>query len=208
MCAIIGSFNKDKLRELIELNSYRGNHSYSLSEYNPIMGNLKIIERNLGEFKFNLLSKLSKDLYYIAHIQAPTTEDKNFGNIHPHKHLNSLLWHNGIIKEDFIKIMQDKLDISIQEKWDTALLNKWIYYNHSLSEVDGTFSCLKYDGVNLYLFRNQISPLFIDEYWNISSTKFDNSQSTKPNKVLLMDFKNKKLKGLKNFKTKNNPYFF
>ena len=33
MCGIVGSFSKTKLKELIELNSYRGNHSYSLSEY-------------------------------------------------------------------------------------------------------------------------------------------------------------------------------
>lgn len=206
MCAIVGSFSKTKLKELIELNSYRGNHSYSLSEYDVKTGEARVLARELGEFNFNLINELTPSRYYIAHTQAPTTGEQSIENIHPFKFNNSLLWHNGIIKEDCILEMQDKLET--KQGWDTALLSEWVFYSRDLSEVDGTFSCVKYIYNNLYLFRNEISPMFIDGEWNISSTKFENSTSTPPNEVLYMDFDSKELKSVRSFTTKENPYFF
>lgn len=206
MCAIVGSFDKTKLKELIELNSYRGNHSYSLSEYDVKTGETRVLAQKLGKFDFNLINRLTPSRYYIAHTQAPTTGEQSTDNVHPSKFHNSLLWHNGIIKEDCIREMQTSL--KTEQKWDTALLSEWVFYSRDLSEVDGTFSCIKYIYNNLYLFRNEISPMFMDKKWNISSTRFDNSVSTPPNEVLYMDFENMELKNVRNFTTKENPYYF
>jgi glutamine phosphoribosylpyrophosphate amidotransferase len=212
MCAIVGSFDKDKLKELIELNCYRGNHSYSISEYTLKTKSL-FTTRGLGDFPFEILKELKEGKYYIAHTQAPTTDAKSTSNIHPHRFNDDyMLWHNGIIKESFVKKMQNQLNTA--EKWDTALLNEWVYNKYDLGEVDGTFSCLRFDKGKLILFRNEISPMFIDKDFNISSTKFKNSNPTPAGKELYMRFNvNSKsdigvLVEMGEFKTKENPYFF
>jgi hypothetical protein len=84
--------------------------------------------------------------------------------------------------------------------------NSW----ESLQQFDGTFSCLYYDRdtLKLYLFRNEISPMFIDEDFNISSTKFKDSKETEPNKVFKLDITRKLSQEVYSFKTVENPYFF
>lgn len=213
MCAIVGSFNKDKLKELIELNTYRGNHSYSISEFDPIEREINIIKRGLGGFDYSIFEELTDNKYYIAHTQAPTTNAKTIDSVHPSEFDGTFLWHNGIIKDYFVKEMQSKVMIG-KGDWDTALLNKWVYFNNPLDEVDGTFSCLRYSMGRLILFRNEISPMFIDDKFNISSTKFKNSNPTPAGKVLYINltrsdkFKGKDLVEIGEFKTKENPYFF
>ncbi len=206
MCAIVGSFDKAKLVELIKLNTYRGSHSWSLSEYDLKSGNVDT-KRGLGDFDESALDSLTEGNYYIAHTQAPTTDAKSDDNIHPSKYEDSLLWHNGIIKDYFVTKMQDGLNRPHQP-WDTALLNEWVSKGMALDDVDGTFSCLRYRKGQLTLFRNEISPMFMDEDWNLSSTKFEGSKPTKPGVKLWMDFEFKKLEEIKAFKTKENPYFF
>jgi hypothetical protein len=79
----------------------------------------------------------------------------------------------------------------------------------ALSRVNGTFACVMYNfGLNLYTFRNEISPLFIDDDMNISSTKFDNSRPIDPNIVWRMDLKQHKMYPEAYFETLENPYFF
>jgi len=207
MCAIVGSFDRDKLKELIELNSYRGNHSYSLSEYDITTNNITIVDKDFGEFNYGLIDNLTEGNYYIAHTQAPTTSAKNKECIHPSQFLNSYLWHNGIIKEDCIRMMNKELGTN--EDWDTKLLHVWENsYGKKLDDIDGTFSCLMTHGTQVTLFRNEISPMFIDDELNISSTKFQNSYPTPPGEMLLINFKNKKLTKCFEFKTKENPYYF
>ena len=43
MCAIFGSFNKRKFTKLAEKNGYRGSHSYSISIYDPIKKDIRLI---------------------------------------------------------------------------------------------------------------------------------------------------------------------
>ena len=52
MCAIVGSFNRDKFEELIELNTYRGNHSYSFAEYDIKNRKFNNLVRDFGYFDF------------------------------------------------------------------------------------------------------------------------------------------------------------
>src|SRR5574343_406577 len=199
MCGIFCSFSKDKLIELAKLNSYRGEHSYSV--YNTDTLELK---KDFGSFD---ATKISSG-HSICHVQAPTTTEKTYDNIHPSEVDGTYMWHNGIIKEFSITELQKNL--STDEKWDTKLLHESFLINYeSLSTINGSFACVCIENGSIYVFRNEISPLFIDENLNISSVKFDGAVSLDPNVVFELDLKAKKLinTGLK-FKTLENPYFF
>ena len=206
MCAIVGSFDRDKFEELIELNTYRGNHSFSLAEYDINNAKINLIEQSFGYFDYSLLDNITTGNYIIGHVQAPTTDSKDKESIHPSIIDNTYLWHNGIIKENCIEEIQTVLSSKI--KWDTKLLHKYILEDKNLSNIDGTFSCLYSNGSGLYLFRNEISPMFIDNKFNISSTKFEESTSTHANNLFIIDFHNFELITKKEFLTKENPYFF
>lgn len=205
MCAIVASFNKNKLIELIKLNSYRGSHSYSYSTISD--DGLSVIVQALGSIDPDIIDIDKTGAYGIVHIQAPTTDATSTDSIHPAREHYTALWHNGIIKASHVKKMQTKF--GSDTNWDTQLLLRAINKSRDeLNDVDGSFSCLWHDGVGTYLFRNSISPMFYDKELNISSTKFDGSLSTPANKILQLDFKAKALYNDGEFKTVENPYFF
>lgn len=216
MCAITGSKNLDILKELISLNSYRGSHSYSFSLYNMYTGHLHVIKKKFGTINVDELA-IPSNCYGIVHIQAPTTDARTDQFIHPATIPNVTnefpfyaLWHNGIIKEDIVKEYSRECSTS----WDTMMilhmLNRSQINWEVLNKFDGTFSCLLYDGLDntLKLFRNQISPMFIDSDMNISSTKFEGSEETEPDVVFELDLNDNKLLQVGSFKTVENPYFF
>ena len=206
MCAIVGSFNKDKLAELIELNSKRGSFSYSFCVLD-MNYDVLFSKKDFGKFDNSLLEhNYGTYVYYIAHIQAPTgglIQDVN--RIHPAIMGNKRLWHNGIIKDYYVKKMMVKYD-SLNE-WDTTYILTEL---DNIEDIDGTFSCLLLDeGKSLTLFRNSDSPMFIDDSLNISSTKFKDSYSTQPYSFIDIDLKNKNNKIIKEWISKHSsPYFF
>ena len=215
MCSITGSKDLKKLKELIELNSYRGVHSHSITVFDPggvvdtmfIPFDILYQKKGLGPLIFDDhdLSEY-KDAYYIVHQQAPTTESKNSNAIHPAIHNDNMLWHNGIIKHKQVESLQDKFTTKCN--WDTMLLLKHLNEYDTPNDIDGTFSCVLYDGDQLSIFRNEISPLFYDSELNISSTKFENSKRLEPNKMFLMSVPNNTLVKYNEFKTVENPYYF
>ena len=204
MCAIVGSFDKDTLIKLIELNSYRGSHSYSFSSISN--GILTVHKKEFGKIDPSIIS-LEKGSYGIVHVQAPTTEAKQLNSIHPAEEENTRLWHNGIIKADHVKKMQARF--GNDTSWDTELLLRAINTSKDeLNDVDGSFSCLWSDGAGAYLFRNDISPMFYDDKLNISSTRFEGSWPTPANKILSMNFSRMQLNTIGEFRTVENPYYF
>jgi hypothetical protein len=200
MCALTGSFSKFKLEELYRLNAYRGELSYSLSAFNFEKRKIRLdtIMQDSDKMPKGLISDLAEgdNMYYIAHSQAPTTSTNN---IHPAVYGDAMLWHNGIIKQKTIP----------DNTWDTLwLLEQIMYYGwSSLSRIDGTFACILYNGGELFVFRNDISPLFYDKDLNFSSTKFEGGMSLEPNKVFRVDLTNKQLSVVAFFETHENPYF-
>jgi glutamine phosphoribosylpyrophosphate amidotransferase len=169
MCALFGSSNKELFLELAKLNSYRGNHSYSVSTYDFCAVDVRV--KALGEFVMPDIDAL----YYIGHTQAPTTEAKSTSSIHPSVVEHSYLWHNGIIKEHQVKKWQKSLNLL--EPWDTKLLHQLLYSGNAtevLSEADGSFACVWFMEGSLYLFRNANCPLYTDGM-SYSSTEFTNS---------------------------------
>lgn len=223
MCAIFGSFDIEKLRELKDLNAYRGEISGSLTLFmQDIVTTIKIFGEITPEhFKtLHNLNFIEGDYFYLGHIQAPTTEAAADESVHPaiyHNGYDKLtsLWHNGIIK-------QRELDRINKENnshyvWDTQMLCESITNNgfESLSDIEGSFACVYVESdidsrrATCYIFRNEISPLFVDDQLNISSTKFEGSHSLEPGKVFKLDIVNRKLIDTNiRFKTKENPYFF
>lgn len=200
MCAIVGSFSKDKLQELYKLNSYRGESSYSFSAFDrtrePMLQYVYKHKGKMPDDYINSTYQYNDKTYFIAHSQAPTTDTDN---IHPAVYGNAMLWHNGIIKQKEIT----------SGTWDTAwLLEKIIDYGwSSLSDIDGTFACIMYYGNELFVFRNEISPLFVDSDLNISSTKFDGSISLNPNVVYKLNLEHEFYEPVAYFETKENPYY-
>lgn len=209
MCSIIGSHSKDKIRELAELNAYRGQHSHSVYVFGSYTNKILYSHKGLGPL--NIDDHKLPIGYIICHQQAPTTDNKDLSSVHPAQIGDDLLWHNGIIKSHEIKRLQNYLESSCT--WDTKLLLQYLVNEdtEALHCIDGTFSCVWYDGANIILFRNAISPMFIDNDANISSTKFDNSESISPNKSWLFNTKAVNIKDMldlcSTFETVNNPYF-
>lgn len=200
MCAITGSFTKHKLKDLYRLNTYRGELSYSLCTFRYTENAVELGTLMQDNYKMpdTLIDSLPVygNTFYVAHSQAPTTSTNN---MHPAVYGDTLLWHNGIIK-------QKNLD---GREWDTLVLLQSIvdYGWSSLSRIDGTFACMMYRGDALFVFRNEISPMFYDDELNFSSTRFENCKSLEPNKVFKIDFNNKTLQPVAYFETINNPYF-
>lgn len=205
MCAIVGSFNKDTFLELIDINSKRGSFSYS---FTLIDNDYKIhyAVKEFGEFNKELVKHHRDGMYMIAHIQAPTGGlVKDYKRIHPAHDSKSHLWHNGILKDVYIKELQDKFNTDIS--WDTELL---LMNRDNLDEVNGTFSCLELsENKFMKLYRNSDSPMFMDDDLSISSTKFYGSKSTDFNTIYEMDLINKKTDIIGEWTPKHNsPYFF
>ena len=210
MCSIFGSFSKDKLVELAELNMYRGQHSYSFSFYDPYNRHITYMQRSLGSIPLDQI-RIPKGEYCIAHMQAPTTDNKSDKTIHPANIGQHYLWHNGIVKDKWVKEYSSNILIGPNApiSWDTFLILYKYLTTGSLNDIDGTFSCLYYrDGEGLELFRNEISPMFVDEESNISSTKFNRSFSLEPNKVWTFNPGQPIINSMGSFNTVENPYFF
>jgi hypothetical protein len=217
MCAIFGSSSKEKFLELIEVNQYRGSESWSVTQFQ--IGALKHYRdaetfklvnefKGLGEFFLDVMDEfeeqdlLLNNFYYLGHVQAPTTSG---GSIHPSRYDNDLLWHNGIIKDYQVKEWQEEYG---NKDWDTELLHRHIILGGKLDDVDGTFSCARYDKEHIYLFRNEISPLFYDKDLNISSTEFENTEETEAGVMYKMNLHDRDLEVMYRFETKENPYYF
>ena len=204
MCAIIGSYDIDKLRELAKKNAYRGSFSHSLMIINA-QNTVISLTKGFGELDLSNVH-LYKGAYYLAHIQAPTGGMvKDINRIHPSEdEYGNMLYHNGILKSSYLKSND-------YDGWDTKLLHNKIIDTEDysvLDEVDGSFSCIDIiEGVGITMFRNSASPMFVDSELNISSTKFDNSISTKYNTIYQIDLLNHEYNKIGIFDNKNTPYY-
>ena len=208
MCSIVGSFKKDKLIELCEINSYRGQHSHSISYFDIVTGEISV-QKYEGKVDYNIIEQKPL-VYMIVHMQAPTSEGDPKGTIHPAYFKGKFLWHNGILKQSYVQKLKESLHENVHEicNWDTFLMLKAISKDRkNINDLDGSFSCLMYDNEKLYVFRNEISPMFYDANLNISSTGFKGSRPTPPNQIHHMDFNFSSLFAVENFITRFNPYY-
>jgi glutamine phosphoribosylpyrophosphate amidotransferase len=200
MCGIFASRNKDKFIELAKLNQYRGNSKYSITIFDKELTPKVRLEGD-GLFNENKIPSLreNEEYFYVGHVQAPTSGSSK---VHPNQIGRSLLWHNGILKDEYME--------TVKEDWDTDHIhNSMLESFENVNNFDGSFACIMYDNYKLYLFRNMLSPLFVDGNHNISSTKFKDSVKLDAN-VLFNIFGEEGFGDMiviNTFETKNNPYF-
>lgn len=205
MCGIFCSSSKEMLVKLASLNQYRGSHSYSV--YNA--KSQKLV-KEFGEFNPEALGDDGE--YHICHVQAPTTAARGLDSVHPAMNSNggAMLWHNGIVKDHDIKRLQRELNMPDCE-WDTQLLLKGLTspdWSKFLSTVNGSFACILVEGNQIYAFRNKISPLYIDENFNISSVMFEGADPLPPETMWSIKLDTKELKPVVTFQTYEQPFFF
>ena len=202
MCGIFISSIKDTFIELGASNSNRGSYSYSITDC-ALGGGINSIHQGLGVLdetkipgEFGIL---------IGHVQAPTSSDGfNPENIHPAKYENSYLWHNGMILPPGMDVLKTSLNKELN--WDTKLLVEYIEKGNDLSDIEGSFACVLLNEKGLFIFRNQLSPLFYRGL-NFSSVPFEGSKMIPPG-VIYKITNNGIVETEKTFSTKNNPYFF
>lgn len=202
MCGLYASFNNKTFMDLHRINTTRGQHSSSLTH-------IKDMSPDINTFIDSVFDPISVEMidnvYKIGHIQAPTSAS---ARSHPARECHDLLWHNGLVKSFDIKRIQGELNID--EEWDTMLILQSILKMgwSSLSMINGSFACVGFINESLVLFRNEISPLFIDDQFSISSVKFPKSTSLPPNTVFELNLADRKMNELCYFETKENPYYF
>lgn len=228
MCAISGSYDVNKLRYLYDLNAYRGVVSSSFALFDEEgLSILARYDRELKESDWAFLKSRYDGLgYMLCHSQAPTSAEEDLTTIHPaftsvkrayKDKIHSdryFLWHNGIIKQKEM----DRINkwCGLNYGWDTQMLVDFyaLFGPEKLSDIDGTFACVLYEErrdtpASLWLFRNEISPLFVDDELNISSTKDGDMKPLEPGRVFQLEVENKELHPTnQQFATKENPYFF
>jgi len=220
MCGLFASRDPEKLKELMKLNLQRGQKSLSQAgfEIDGIDGTGEIHGWKLKqEPKISLDEDILKvSDYTLVHIQAPTAVGNH---IHPavlfsNDRWNMALWHNGILKQEAIRDLQQELRTNVT--WDTLLIlmgyarlerSTNVEKSKFLSNLDGSFACFYKYGPHLYVFRNEIAPLFVDNELNFSSVKFKGSNSIEPGIVFKVNFNYNRLDdtGI-HFTTANNPY--
>lgn len=203
MCGIFCSSNKEMLVKLASLNQYRGAHSYSV--YDTATTELT---KAFGEFNADAVKDDGE--YYVCHVQAPTTAARGLESVHPAASpMGSLLWHNGIVKDYDVKRLQEQFNTDCE--WDTQLLLTGLTspgWTTFLSTVNGSFACILVETDMVYVFRNEISPLFYDKDMNLSSVKFEGSEPVPPNTMFALDLVNKSLNPFVKFETFEQPFFF
>jgi hypothetical protein len=198
MCGIVGSYNVDVLFDLYERNSYRGDFSHSLTEIKK--DNSFSINKKYERIVVSDIS--NKDSFHLVHSQSPTSTNSN---IHPANINGSYLWHNGLIKSFDLKRIQNKHNVD--EEWDTILLLKEINLDfNNLSIINGSFACFLFLNEKFYVFRNQLAPLYFNNEFDFSSTKIDGLESIKPNVIFEIDFVERTMKDVFEFKTFELPY--
>lgn len=173
MCSIVASKKNDTINDLIKINQFRGNFSYS---FTSLDANNNIINQE-KEFGLFSSSKPIEASFYIAHVQAPTGGlIKDYNRIHPTQINNTYLWHNGIIVPKGIRFIQSK--INTDETFDTRLLHLALdtFGFDILNEIEGLFACLYIKENNIFIFRTKHAKLYIDDDMNISSERFNNSK--------------------------------
>ena len=218
MCSISASKSKEVLLKLVELNRYRGEESHSVSQFlyhedlDPDANGFYLKQQIKSYGPLDVKQLDGEWDYCIVHQQAPTSKEVNNTDlatgrfIHPAVKGKSYLWHNGIIKEG-----------KFEGDWDT----EWLFdltlddleksplkrFDAKISEEDGTFACMMHHDSSMFIFRNEISPLF-SEGSSFSSTKFENSIPVPANTMWELDYEMGGLVEQWKFETKENPYHF
>ena len=207
MCALIGSFEVEKILGLIERNQHRGRVAYSLAAWDPVSGALGLIYGK-GLFDPAALERIEHDgRYLLCHLQSPTHIAAN-GSMETQPSIirkeksSSYLWHNGILVPQTMEMISRKL--GVKSGFDTHLLHWWLEKGETLDEVEGSFACIYLSGGdgNIRLFRSRHAKLYIDEKMTLSSERFPGSRCINADRIYRMDPVRRELKVEGRFRTR------
>ena len=128
MCGIFGSNNIKTFRELCNKNSERGNFVRSVT---------KLFLPNTKHNGVNVTTELSQDfnksieeddlcVYYLGHVQSPTTEVREFktNTSHPFRFKNTYIAHNGVLENS--NELKEKYDLPANEV-DSSIISPLIH---------------------------------------------------------------------------------
>lgn len=214
MCGIFATADPIKLENLFNLNYKRGQRGFSQNGFSFFDGNSLVWEARNESKRLEIDPKFLSD-FNICHVVAPTGESHFHPAIREAQEHESegftALWHNGILKADTIS---EYARTDAEAEWDTQLLVNRLHYLNTpeetsefLSSLEGSFACLLIKDSQLFVFRNNLVPLYWDNLMNFSSVKFSFSNLLAPGVVFHVDFEQRKLvdTGI-HFTTKNDPY--
>jgi len=216
MCGLFASFDKNMFELLGNINSARGSHSFSITY---IQNDLvrRVMDAQITKFEgaFHLDGREALSGFVIGHIQAPTTTARDTINIHPASTGGALLWHNGLIKSKDVTRLQEKQ--GVKDPWDTSLLLTELQgggcetISANLSVLDGSFACFYMKNGELFVFRNEIGPLFYNDGGDFSSLVRPGMVPVPANVFFRVDLDfgrcRVSLREVCKFTTYNNPYF-
>lgn len=197
MCSIVGSFDYNIINELVPLNSSRGTLSSSYTTFDNSGRVIQVVREKgkLGNLPLH-------NGYLLCHQQAPTSYASE-KNIHPSVYKNALMWHNGILKQHFLK------SAGAEKEWDTQYLNQVFTETgvKGLEDIEGSFACVHHNGTELVLFRNTIAPMWHKDA-TISSVTFLGAEEFEPNTLYKLDFERKRWNAVSEFTNVEAPFYF
>ncbi len=180
MCSIIltKDNNIELLKELVDLNQEKGTFANSLTHFNN--DNLSMsISKKFGLFNDTNL-KLAEEHAngggtFIIHLQAPTGGmTKDITRMHPACNDSVRLFHNGLMKNTYIKSLMKELETPFD--FDTDLMSKLIKRDGleaAINQFEGSFACFCLIDNKVYIFRSKHSKLYTDMKGSFSSEKLN-----------------------------------
>ena len=168
MCAIFGSYTSSMTEVLYDANKSRGNFASSIVQIAP---DDQYIFKKEGNIDFDKLKYSDGAEYFMGHVQAPTSAERDFHyeTSHPFETMSWMIFHNGVIANDhqirvnYIPYMVNPVDSSLivnliqhfMEKDRSKKPNPIKYIKQALEVLDGTFalSIVDCDTSEIYLAR-------------------------------------------------------
>lgn len=223
MCCISASKSVERLKAMIRAGSDRAGHSYSITVFGKGTSRYMVTNSAVDEILESIDYAVAHGLivdgstYVIVHQQAPTTSERTMSSVHPaylkvgdHQ---TLLWHNGIIKDDSVRDLQSKYNSTTM--WDTMLLSHAVgdlvlnSNQSALSRILGGFACMySVDGQQLWAFRNSVCPLYFNDDLDISSVKVGDMKEIKENRMMMIIPDTDEMHDISSFKNHETSYLF
>lgn len=194
---IIGSFSKKKIEELTDLGRHHPVHTHSIASYDLENSALFSVLKGKGELP---VYKIDEDgpFYHIVHTSFYPESFSQPATLYT-SHEMEYLWMDGELSEKEIEKFQTEYKTDNPDA--VTLFLRHIRDRKVPIGVEGSFACVYSDGRDVFIFRNEFGSLFCDKELTFSTMPFEGSQTVAPNKMLAMNFVDKKLHVTGEFQT-------
>ena len=156
---IVGSFDNDKVIELLESDSSEASN-YSLGQYDCLNKTFFGVNRGKGPIPSDYVGIKDNDLYKIffkSNIPSKFTQPAELYNgseVH-------FLWMDGEITEE--EIIKLQMETNSDDVWPVRLFLGHLIETKMPVGIDGEFSCVYTNGTSLYLFRNEYNLMYCNK---------------------------------------------